>query len=66
MEWAAPETHDTIFEGREFLRKLLDQNCVLAPSALVRRRCYETISMFPLDLPIRCRLVPMVRICPSL
>ena len=38
-------------KGESSFGKLLDQNCVLAPSALVRRRCYETISMFPLDLP---------------
>jgi glycosyltransferase involved in cell wall biosynthesis len=51
VKWAAPESQDMIFDGRSFLRRLIDQNCVLAPSALARRSCYETISMFPLDLP---------------
>ena len=42
---------DAVFEGRLFLRKLRDGNCVPAPSGMVRRTCYERIGLFPLDMP---------------
>jgi glycosyltransferase involved in cell wall biosynthesis len=42
---------DTVFEGHDFLRVLVEGNSVPAPSGMVRRSCYEQISMFPLDLP---------------
>jgi glycosyltransferase involved in cell wall biosynthesis len=42
---------DTVFEGRAFLRHLLKGNVVIAASGIVRRRCYERLGMFPLDLP---------------
>ena len=40
---------DRIFRGDEFLQYLLARNVVLAPSAMARRECYETVSNFPLD-----------------
>ena len=42
---------DTVFEGHDFLRVLAEGNSVPAPAGMVRRSCYEQISMFPLDLP---------------
>jgi len=42
---------DTIFDGRIFLTRLLDGRGILSPSVMVRRECYEKVSMFPLDLP---------------
>jgi len=42
---------DTVFEGHDFLRVLANGNSVPSPSGMVRRSCYEQISMFPLDLP---------------
>jgi glycosyltransferase involved in cell wall biosynthesis len=42
---------DAIFEGRAFLDKLLDGNTVVAASGMVRRECYEKVSLFPLDMP---------------
>ena len=42
---------DVIFNGHDFLRTLANGNAVPAPSGLVRRSCYERISMFPLDMP---------------
>ena len=41
---------DAIVNGHIFLKKLLGGCIVLAPSALARRECYETISVFPLTL----------------
>jgi glycosyltransferase involved in cell wall biosynthesis len=42
---------DTIFDGRVFIGKLLDSRGILSPAVMVRRECYEKVSMFPLDLP---------------
>ena len=41
---------DVVFRNGEFLECLLHCNCVAAPAALVRRRCYERDGLFPLDL----------------
>lgn len=43
--------HDRIVPGDVLLKKLLGGNFVLTPSGLVRRQCYEKISMFLLDMP---------------
>ena len=42
---------DAIFDGKLFLRKLLNCNIVVAASAMARKKCYVDLSMFPLDLP---------------
>lgn len=52
VEWTRPFPRDAIFEGRQFLATLAKGDCVCAPSGMVRRRSYEAVGMFPLDLPI--------------
>jgi len=43
---------DRIFSGRRFLiDKLLRTGCIVAPSVMVRKECYEKGSLFPLDMP---------------
>jgi glycosyltransferase involved in cell wall biosynthesis len=42
---------DAVFHGKEFLRKLLLSNSIIAPAAMVRRACCDRVGMFPLDLP---------------
>lgn len=43
---------DIIFEGSKFIsRTLRDGKGVLAPAVMVRRDCYERISLFPIDMP---------------
>jgi glycosyltransferase involved in cell wall biosynthesis len=43
---------DPVRPGREFLHdELLGRNLVLAASGMVRRRLYDTLGGFPLDLP---------------
>jgi glycosyltransferase involved in cell wall biosynthesis len=42
---------DRIFKGHILLKKLLRGNTIVAASVLVRRECYEKISLFPLDMP---------------
>jgi glycosyltransferase involved in cell wall biosynthesis len=47
----APFQSDVIVSGRAFLTRLLEGCCVAAPAAMVRRECYEKISMFPAHMP---------------
>ena len=43
---------DEIFDGRRFLLdSLLKENGIAAASGLVRKECYEKVSLFPLDMP---------------
>ena len=42
---------DQVFRRREFLKPLLQSNCVPAPAGMVRRSAYEKTGLFPLDLP---------------
>jgi glycosyltransferase involved in cell wall biosynthesis len=51
IKWAALDSPDTILDGRTFLRSLLEKNYILAPAGIVRKECYERVSVFPLDLP---------------
>jgi glycosyltransferase involved in cell wall biosynthesis len=51
VKWATLAEPDTILDGRTFLRRLLQSNCVLAPAGLVRRQCYDRVGVFPVDLP---------------
>lgn len=41
---------DRIVPGHFFLSTLICSNFVMAPSGLVRRNCYEKISLFPLNM----------------
>lgn len=46
--------HDTVLEGEWLAREIIsNQREILAPSVMVRKSCYERISMFPEDLPHR-------------
>lgn len=51
LEYSSQGNRDKIFNGRAFLKKLLEFNIVLAASGMARRECYEKISFFPLDMP---------------
>jgi glycosyltransferase involved in cell wall biosynthesis len=42
---------DRIFDGRKFLPKLIRENTIVAASGMVRKKCYDTVSVFPLDMP---------------
>jgi glycosyltransferase involved in cell wall biosynthesis len=41
-------TEDKILDGKKFLRGLLNGNSISAPSAMVRKSCYDQISVFPI------------------
>jgi glycosyltransferase involved in cell wall biosynthesis len=51
VPWTTLNQPDGVMPGRAFLRRLLQSNCVLAPSGMVRRACYDRCGRFPLDLP---------------
>ena len=42
---------DRVFDGREFLSKLIRENTIVAASGMVRKKLYDTVSVFPLDMP---------------
>jgi glycosyltransferase involved in cell wall biosynthesis len=44
--------HDKIFNGRDFIGRSLEMGYgLLAPSVMVRKDCYDKVSVFPLDMP---------------
>jgi glycosyltransferase involved in cell wall biosynthesis len=51
VRWATLESPDAILNGRTLLKRLLESNCVLAPSVLARKECYDRLGVYPLDLP---------------
>jgi hypothetical protein len=45
---------DRIVDGKQLVRDIVSNNFeLLAPSVMIRKSCYEDISMFPVDLPHR-------------
>ena len=50
VDYSVYGNRDRIINGRVFLKTLLNCNIVLAASVMVRRECYERISLFPLDV----------------
>ncbi len=44
-------TRDKIFDGRKLLATLVKENTIVAASGMVRKACYDSISLFPLDMP---------------
>ncbi|MBW0000518.1 MAG: glycosyltransferase [Verrucomicrobia bacterium] len=49
--YRARADHDRIIAGHVLLKKLLQSNFILTPSVIVRRECYEKISLFELSMP---------------
>jgi glycosyltransferase involved in cell wall biosynthesis len=42
--------HDQIVSGHAFLKTILGMCFILAPSAMVRRECYEKVNLFPINI----------------
>jgi glycosyltransferase involved in cell wall biosynthesis len=42
---------DEIFDGRQWLTRLIQRNRIVAASAMARKECYEKLGTFPLNLP---------------
>jgi hypothetical protein len=52
--WANPGNDDTVWNGTAFLRELIQANCIVASSVMVRAHCYRTVGLYPLDMPFAC------------
>jgi glycosyltransferase involved in cell wall biosynthesis len=51
IEWTSNGNQDGIIDGRRFLSELIHENSISAPAVMVRKRCYDQLGAFPLDLP---------------
>jgi glycosyltransferase involved in cell wall biosynthesis len=51
VQWSEHGDKDLVFRERSFLRKLALNNCVAAPTGMVRKLCYDRLGAFPLNLP---------------
>jgi hypothetical protein len=49
LEYSVCGRRDRILDGHMFLKTLLQNNRVVAASAMARRECYERVSAFPLE-----------------
>lgn len=49
IEIQLSDGEDRIFRGHDFVKPLLEGNRILAPTAIVRRECYERMGAFPTD-----------------
>jgi glycosyltransferase involved in cell wall biosynthesis len=51
LDYSLQGSKDRIFNGRKFFTKLIRENTIVAASGMVRKNCYDTVSIFPLDMP---------------
>jgi len=51
VQWTVNGHQDFVMDGRSFVRRLIHGNTIAAPSVIVRKECYEKLTLFPLDLP---------------
>lgn len=51
LDYSVHGSQDAVWDGREFLYRLIMGNTIVAPSVIARKECYEKVSMFPLDMP---------------
>ena len=51
LDYSVHGKRDCIVNGRALLKKLVWSNTIIAASGMVRRECYERVSVFPLDMP---------------
>lgn len=50
-EWTNCGDEDCIWEGRSFLMRLIQRDCVVLSAALVRKECYEKFGLFSFEMP---------------
>ncbi|HET8925055.1 MAG TPA: glycosyltransferase [Candidatus Acidoferrum sp.] len=49
--WTNCGKKERIWNGRGFLKRLIQGNCIVMSSAMVRKKCYETVGTFSLEMP---------------
>jgi glycosyltransferase involved in cell wall biosynthesis len=52
--WADHGTQDRVWEGPTFLRRLIESDCVIMSSAMMRKDCCVAAGSFSLDLQYSC------------
>lgn len=50
-DWTNCGEEDQIWEGRNFLMRLIQGDCVVLSAAMVRKECYDKFGMFSLEMP---------------
>jgi len=53
-QWTNCGKEDRIWNGRHFLMRLIQYNCIVLSSTMVRKECYHKLGLFSLDLPHAC------------
>lgn len=51
LEYSQHGDRDAIFDGRQFVSKLVYGSTIVAASGMVRKECYEKLGTFPLNMP---------------
>ncbi len=54
VQWADCGDEDHISNGQTFLARLIRSNCIVMSSGMVRKECYDKVTLFPLDMPHAC------------
>jgi glycosyltransferase involved in cell wall biosynthesis len=49
--WSDCGKDDQVWDGLTFLKQLVRFNCIVMSALMVRKECYEKVSLFALDLP---------------
>ena len=49
--WTNLGEHDRIWNGPDFLMRLIEGDCVVLSAAMVRKECYDKFGMFSLEMP---------------
>ncbi|HEV2522835.1 MAG TPA: glycosyltransferase, partial [Candidatus Acidoferrales bacterium] len=50
-QWTDCGEKDRIWDGRSFLMRLVEEDCVLLSAAMVRKECYDKHGLFSLEMP---------------
>jgi Glycosyl transferase family 2 len=53
-QWADSGNEDRVWTSENFFTRLVDYNCIVAASVLVRKECYEKVGVFEPELPFAC------------
>jgi glycosyltransferase involved in cell wall biosynthesis len=52
--WADCGDQDCIWQDTTFFRRLIEADCIVMSSVLIRKECLNRVGEFPLDLPYSC------------
>jgi glycosyltransferase involved in cell wall biosynthesis len=51
VRWADCGDEDRIWDGTSFLMQLIQANCIVAPTVLMRKECHDKVGLFQPELP---------------